>query len=130
YCYMILDLALQLNKNLFLSQGYPGSYSSSQEYQPPPKSYAPPPAGYAPPPPGYAPPPPGYAQPGYASPGYAGYPPPPQGTYNPQYQQYYYQPTPPPQVVVQETRRNEGKEMCAGLALGACLCCCLEGILF
>lgn len=95
---------------------YPG-----QESQPP----ASPQANYPqPPPPGYAP----QNQSYYSSPPPEGYP--QQYQQYPQYpQQQYYQPTPPPQIIIQEApKKKDNTGLCAGLALGACLCCCLDAL--
>ncbi|CAO3575190.1 unnamed protein product [Mortierella alpina] len=66
-------------------------------------------------------------QPGYPpQPAYGqqpGYPPSPQGG-------YYAQPSPQPVIIQQTTpapQQNNKNDMCYGCALGACLCCCLDG---
>ncbi|KAF9080424.1 hypothetical protein BGX23_002168 [Mortierella sp. AD031] len=101
----------------------------------------------------YASQPPQYpqqAQPAYGQPAYGqaasyqpGYPPqqpgyPPQQPYGqPAYPPspapggYYAQPSPAPVIIQQQAppqQHNSGKDdMCFGCALGACLCCCLDG---
>ncbi|GJJ69735.1 hypothetical protein EMPS_02083 [Entomortierella parvispora] len=69
--------------------------------------------------PGYPPQQYGAPQPAYGQPGY---PPSPQ-------QGYYAQPAPQPVIIQQQAppQQSNKDDMCYGCALGACLCCCLEG---
>ncbi|CAO3564479.1 unnamed protein product [Mortierella alpina] len=100
---------------------------------------------YASPPPQY-PQQAAYGQPAYGQPAYGqapGYPPQQQPypqqpygqqPYPPQQQPggYYGQPSPQP-IIIQQTHQpahnnNKSDDLCFGCALGACLCCCLEGL--
>ncbi|KAI9236108.1 hypothetical protein MVEG_03185 [Podila verticillata NRRL 6337] len=77
---------------------------------------------YPPQQPGYPPQQPGYSPQPYGQPGY-----PPQQPYGQPY------PQASPQIIIHQqaapTHHKDSKsdDLCFGCALGACLCCCLEG---
>ncbi|KFH67259.1 hypothetical protein MVEG_07781 [Podila verticillata NRRL 6337] len=69
---------------------------------------------------------PAYGQPAYGQPAYGQ----PQYPPSPAPQGYYAQPAPSPVIIQQQAppqQNNNKDDLCFGCALGACLCCCLDG---